>query len=373
MDTISKGIGAGMPPQREARGGIPPLPCLGSNISTGTPDNHASRKADNTSSVPVAKSAYKTEHALKENIRIAVERWGIGHLAFFTPTFVKPVYSAKLAQARMNSLLTHVIRPRYGNRYLAVFERHESGAIHFHFVVYVKKDIRTGFDWSKADAAYQAQKNRDFVAARNFWSAAAAGAVNGDFLREEWKFWREVRKRYRWLGRCEMLPIRSTAEAVAKYTGGYIAKHMQHRREEDKGVNLVRYGNEMHWVNSRIAFVSPKARLWREKLKMFAFQNGCGSMEALKRKFGIRWAFHCAAAIQSMPLLIRVGEIVLDACRGGDKAALMLWDSFPRAGGRYVPPELLRYLPPMRQAQEEWKKGVVSMVRKVFGPSAKAV
>jgi hypothetical protein len=70
-----------------------------------------------------------------------------------------------------------------------------------------------------------------------------------------------------------MLPIRSTAETVSRYTGGYIAKHMQNRHEEDKGIRLVRNGKGMHWARSRIAFNSPRVWLWREKLKMFALQK----------------------------------------------------------------------------------------------------
>jgi hypothetical protein len=363
------GKGAGCP----ARAGLPPLPCLGSNNSTGSTGNEPIPENGRPPSVPVARSAYKTEFCLKENIRLAVEHYGIGNLAFFTVTFAKPVYCPKLAQKRLNSLLTHVIRPRYGNRYIIVFERHQSGAIHFHFVVYVAKDIRTGFDWDLARQAYEAQKQRNFVQAGKLWSAAAAKAENGDFLRGEWKFWRDVRKRYSWLGRCEMLPIRSTAEAVAKYTGGYIAKHMQHRREEDKGVRLVRYGKGMHWVRSRIAFNSPRVWLWREKLKMFALQNGCGSLDALKKKFGKRWAYRCADAIKGVRLLVRIGEAVVDASQYDGASAQELCAKFPRASDCHFCPVPLRIpLTPEAQALHEWKVGVVKLVRSIF-PKAKAV
>ncbi|MGA3172161.1 MAG: hypothetical protein ABSE62_14235 [Chthoniobacteraceae bacterium] len=267
-----------------------------------------------------------------------------------------------------------MIRSRYANRYIVVFERHASGAIHFHFVVYVKEDIRTGFDWDLARQAYEAQKQRNFALAGRLWTAAAEKAANGNFLRGEWKFWRDARKRYRWLGRCEMLPIRSTAEAVAKYTGGYIAKHMQHRREEDKGVKLVRYGKGMHWARSRIAFNSPRVWLWREKLKMFALQNGCGSLDALKRKFGKRWAYHCAAAIQGVRLLVRMGEEVVDASQYDAGTAQDLCAKYPRASDRHFRPAPLRVARTL-EAQElhEWKVRVVALVRCVFGKSAHAI
>ena len=360
--------GAGCP----ALAGLPPLPCLGSNNSTGTPQKQPVPENGKPPSVPVAKSAYKTEFCLKENIRLAVEKYGIEHLGFFTVTFAKPVYSAKTAQRHLNSLLTHVIRSRYGNRYIIVFERHESGAIHFHFVVYVEKDIRTGFDWDLARQAYEAQKQRNFALAGRLWTAAAEKAENRDFLRGEWKFWREARKRYRWLGRCELLPIRSTAEAVSRYTGGYIAKHMQNRREEDKGVRLVRYGKGMHWARSRLAFNSPRVWLWCEKLKMFALQNGCGSLEALKRKFGKRWAYRCAAAIQGMRLLVRMGNEVVDASQYDAATAQEICSKYPRASDRHFHPAPLQ-MPPAAQALHEWKAAVVAVARSVFGTSVKVI
>jgi hypothetical protein len=290
-----------------AQAAAAPLPCLGSNNSI---DISADAEPDGPRrepAIPVSKSAYKTEHCLKENIRFAAQEYGLETLAFFTLTFAKPTFSAECAQQRMNSLLTNIIRKRYGNRYLGVLERHESGAIHFHFVIHVGADIRTGFDWSLADAACAAAREKNFNKARQLWGAAAASAKNGDFLRKEWAFWREARSRYRWLGRCQLVPIRSTGEAIARYTGGYIAKHMQHRRKEDKGVRLVRSGKGMRWVNSHIAFTSPKARLFRRKLAAFVAQPhiqtaGVREYADMKRVFGKRWGYHLLIPILSMPL-----------------------------------------------------------------------
>ena len=358
---------------RPAQAGAPPLPCLGSNNSTETAQNLSSPREEKPPSVPISNSAYKTECCLKENIRLAVQHYGIEHLAFFTLTFAKPVYSPRIAQDRLNSLLTHVIRPRHGNRYMAVFERHESGAIHFHFIVWVEMDIRTGFNWEFAELAYAAQKEKNFIKAGKLWAAAAEKADNGVFLRGQWKFWRELKRRYRWLGRCEILPIRSTAEAIARYTGTYISKHMQHRREEDKGVRLVRNGKGMHWVRSRFAFNSPKCWLWRKKLARFAPQNGCGSLDALKAKFGPRWAHHCAPAILAMRLPVRMGSEVIDAGEFPPNVAQELCQRFPAVSDRQYRPSAVAYVAPNAQAWHKLKVGVVSLVRSVFGKSAKAV
>lgn len=290
-----------------AQAAAAPLPRLRSNNSIEGAAHHGPDESRNGRALQVSKGAYKTEHCVKENVRIAAAEYGLEMLAFVTITFAKAIFSAKCAQQRMNSLLTNVIRPRYGKRYIGVLERHESGAIHFHFIIYVGTDIRTGFDWKLADAAYAAGRERNFNKARQLWGAAAASAKNGEFLRKEWAFWRETKKRYAWLGRCQLLPVKSTAEAIAKYTGGYIGKHMQHRRIEDKGVRLVRYGKEMRWVNSRIAFTSPKARLFRRKLAAFAAQPhiraaGVREYSDMKRVFGKKWGYHLLIPILSMEL-----------------------------------------------------------------------
>jgi hypothetical protein len=290
-----------------AQAAAAPLPRLRSNNSIAIPAEDGPNAPRKEPAIPVSKSAYKTEHCIKENIRIAAETYGLETLAFFTLTFAKPTFSAKCAQQRMNSLLTNIVRKRYGTRYLGVLERHETGAIHFHFVIHVGEDIRTGFDWNLAGAAYAAAREKNFNKARQLWGAAAASAKNGNFLRGEWAFWRGTRERYRWLGRCELVPIRSTSEAIARYTGGYIAKHMQHRRKEDKGVRLVRTGKGMRFVNSHIAFVSPKARLFRRKLAAFVAQPhiqaaGVREYADMKRVFGKKWGYHLLIPILSMPL-----------------------------------------------------------------------
>jgi hypothetical protein len=296
-----------------AQAGTDTLPCLRRNNSIEKLREDYPDRSKGLQSVEISKGAYKTEYCLKTNIELAAKFFGLEHLVFFTLTFAYAIYSAKRAQKYLNSLLTNVIRPLYGNRYIAVMERHKSGAIHFHFILWLEKDVRTGFDWTLAEQAYEAQKQKQYARGGKLWAAAAEKAVNGDFLRKQWGFWRGLTKKkgtkkgYRWLGRCEMLPIKSTAEAIARYTGSYIGKHMQHRRPEDKGVRLVRYGKGMHRAKSRLAFNSPKGRIYRRKLAAFATQPhialaGVKEYEDMKRVFGKKWGYHLMPSILAMEL-----------------------------------------------------------------------
>ncbi len=151
MDVMGERSRASVP----APAGTDALPCLRGNNSIGNSAPDASRTESTPERVPISKGAYKTEFCLKTNIELAAKFNGIEHLVFFTITFAYAVYSAKRAQKHINSILSNVIRPRYGDRYLVVFERHESGAIHFHFILWLEKDVRTGFDWVLADSPMQ--------------------------------------------------------------------------------------------------------------------------------------------------------------------------------------------------------------------------
>jgi len=69
----------------------------------------------------------------------------------------------------------------------------------------------------------------------------------------------------------------------------------------------VRCGKGMRSVNSRIAFTSPKARLYRRKLAAFVAQPriqaaGVREYGDLKRVFGKRWGYFLLPAILEMEL-----------------------------------------------------------------------
>jgi hypothetical protein len=238
-----------------------PLPCP-------LPCNNSTEK------VAFPASAARTAHALQVNVEAAVGRWGLERTGFLTLTFADHVTDPAEAQRRMNSLATHVLRPRYGEA-IRVYERQKSGRIHYHLLVNVGADIRTGFD-------FQSIKKHDYR------SASAA-------LRTEWAFWRRTAKDYGF-GRTELLPVISTGEAVGRYVGKYIAKHLGVREERDLGVRLVSY------IGPRVATVKfgwagGKGRDWRMGLGALVRdlaamgQIDGASVEAMRRQFGRRWAW----------------------------------------------------------------------------------
>lgn len=244
------------------------LPCLNSNISTEIASTQTRKAAS----------------ALGWNVMSFSKKHGLENLGFLTLTFKDHVVCVKEAQRRLNSLLTHVIKPRYQD-YIGVLERQKSGRIHYHLLVVIGFDIRTGFDFAGVEA-------------KDYSSANPA-------LRAEWAFWRKTAPAYGF-GRTELMPIKSSEEAIGKYIGKYIGKHMESRQEADKGARLVRYSRGARVATTRFQFVSVGSQQWRSKLRSFAYyvaeRTGCEpTMEGIREVCGPRWAHYHRDFILGMP------------------------------------------------------------------------
>lgn len=257
--------GAGAPPAS--------LPCLYSNNSTETGPDEG--KNWNT----LQGNHKKTATILALHVERLVSLFRLETVGMLTLTFSDHVTDAREAQRRMNSLLTHIIRPRY-REYIAVMERTKAGRIHFHLLVSVGSDIKTGLD-------FQAVQERDYKSA-------------SPSLRAEWAYWRRVAPSYGF-GRTELLPIKSTVDAVKFYVGKYISKHIENREEEDKGVRLVRTSNGVKAGTTRFAWNSDAARLWREKLGLLC-EAGQVTEGQCHKAFGSSWAYKNQDIIQAVKL-----------------------------------------------------------------------
>lgn len=192
----------------------------------------------------------KVALALSWNVANMCQAWGIERIGFLTLTFSDHVTDAREAQRRFNSLATNVLRKRYP-AFIAVLERQKSGRIHYHLLVALQDDIRTGVDFNA-------------LAARDYKSANKA-------LRLEWAFWRKTAPCYGF-GRTELLPIKSDADALGQYVGKYIGKGEAHRTDADKGVRLVRYSGMARMATCKFAERSKYPTEWRAKVLTFSRQ-----------------------------------------------------------------------------------------------------
>ena len=259
-----------------ARGARPAdaLPCLN------TINCNEQLKAD----IQKLSSAHrKAVYALIQNVIRLVFIYGLNRIGFLTLTFARHVVSYKEAQKSLHSLMTGVLKKRY-TEYIIVMERMDSGRIHYHLLVVMAEDIRTGFNFAQVEQGNYASAN--------------------SFLRSEWAFWRITAPKYGF-GRHELMPVKSTADAIAKYLGKYISKHIGNRLPEDKGARLVRYSKGANRVGTRFSWVSSGAYMWRAKLGTFCRMLGLNSdnyKEFLKEWFGKNWVYHLRPLILSIKL-----------------------------------------------------------------------
>lgn len=276
------------------------LPCLLSNNS-----NEEGEKKGSVLTGGLWKSAF----ILAQTVGRLVNIYGLERLGFLTLTFRANITDRKEAERRFNSLRTGVLLERYPE-FVKVKERQARGAWHFHLIVVLREDIRTGVDFTALEAG-------DYRTA-------------GKHLRGEWAYWRKTAREYGF-GRTELLPIKSTGEGIGRYVGKYLEKHMGNRKPEDKGARLVSYSKGTRAGSTRFSWAGPKGTLWRRKFAQFAGRLGFDDEEAFKewayQEYGPKWAYRLAESIAAEVLAVKVvvgGQVVAEtegSKRDGERAA----------------------------------------------------
>jgi hypothetical protein len=228
----------------------------------------------------------KAAAALSWNVTALVEKYGVERIGFLTLTFAQHILDPKEAQRRYNSLNVHVLSKRYA-QVIRVIERQKSGRIHYHLLVVLPDDIRSGAD-------FDAFAIRDYKSANNH-------------LRREWAYWRHTAGKYGF-GRTELMPIRSNAEAMGAYVGKYISKHIGNRDERDKGVRLVAYSKGCRMASTRYTSTGFGATEWRRKVYAFVHMTRIShpgepvtGLASLRRIYGPKWSYQWRDFILNLP------------------------------------------------------------------------
>jgi hypothetical protein len=213
------------------------------------------------------------------------EKYGLENLGFLTLTFPFSVPCMKEAQKLYNSFKTNFLTTLFSAT-ISVKERHKNQSIHFHLLVACKQDIRTGINFKEIqEGCYSSAP----PALRILWSQLRRNAF-------KYKF-----------GRTELLPVKSTAEGIARYVGKYISKNVQNRPLEDKGTRLVNYSKDSRNTNTQFMIVSQGSLNWRTKVKIFckliAKAKGLPPLnpDNISRYLGKRWAYEWREFILDLP------------------------------------------------------------------------
>lgn len=144
-----------------------------------------------------------------------VQRYGLERCGFLTLTFADDLQWSNSDEWAEAARRWHKLVRRDLSSFLVdwgrVVEAQKSGRLHFHCVVALREDIRTGFDF---------EEYRRRVEGHIRFRASDVGANN--FLRHVWAVIRQALPRHGF-GRSELTPLREESEAVASYVGKYVA------------------------------------------------------------------------------------------------------------------------------------------------------
>jgi hypothetical protein len=108
-----------------------------------------------------------------------------------------------------------------------------------------------------------------------------------------------------------MLPVRSTAEGIARYVGKYVSKHIGQREDRDRGARVVGYGGYKpgeRRAHSTFTWLTPHSWEWRVKVAHFARSVRAETMADLQQLFGSRWAYNLQGAIMAIPMAVALGH-----------------------------------------------------------------
>jgi hypothetical protein len=166
-----------------AQAPLPRLPCL---------------KKDNC----IRNGRHRSLFIAEENIRLYVWKHGAEKVGFLTVTTPSECLEPSAFQEKWHSYLTNVIRKMFPTGMWARERQSRSGNWHAHALVNVGWDIRTGFPFDQVAERFYANVDSQF--------------------RKLWKDLRETAPVYGF-GRTELLPLKHSGEACARYVTGYLA------------------------------------------------------------------------------------------------------------------------------------------------------
>jgi hypothetical protein len=261
---------------------VPPLPCLFRNNS------------DKAAEFLTA-AQRKTAHAIYMNVMAFVILHGFENCGFFTVTFPDHL-TWQEAQRRLNNYMRRVLGPMFADR-IKVLEFTKSGRPHYHMIVACGADIRTGF-------------NFDYLADVLLWNQylkragqpKPQGTLNRNSLLVSLHDRLNATGGKYGVGRMELVPLKSCAEAVGRYVGGYLKKSVGGRKPEHKGARFVSYSRGFERAYKGNFTWVEGGREWRRKVAIFAAKHGCNSMPELRALFGSKWAYHHGDNIRQITL-----------------------------------------------------------------------
>lgn len=243
---------------------------------------------------------YKKMYSLTQNVGAWADKLGVENLGFLTLTFKGNLRDPKEAQRRWNNLNRTISRDEKMRILCKVVETQKRGAIHYHCLVHIGQDIRTGFNWEsfkKSALAYQAKDRKEGRAQTKIYAQSAKS-----HLRHLWGYMRTKAESHGF-GRSELMPIQYPNN-IGSYLGKYLNKDDENREKgkNDPWMEKVRkisYGRKFRkQVSANFSWVNGKGAEWRRRLKDWADYRGFKNTDEIKAIYGKNWSYWIAQEVK---------------------------------------------------------------------------
>ena len=298
-------------------GEAPPFSCPPRGPETGSPallylnsqnsDKSLKKEEKKNEEKPIAKrgwtpksKTYKKMKTLTDNVSEWAKDLGVENLGFLTLTFKRNLRDPKEAQRRWNNINRTISRDKKFEVLAKVVETQARGAIHYHCLVHIGQDIRTGFDWDafkKAAEAYEAKNAKEGRAQTKKYAKSAS-----KHLRHLWGYMRKKADTHGF-GRTELAPI-EYPDNIGSYLGKYLNKDDEMREKGKdqpwmKKVRKISYGRKHRRKHSaEFSWVSGKGAEWRRKLREWAEYRGFKNTDEIKSAYGKNWSYLIAQEVK---------------------------------------------------------------------------
>jgi hypothetical protein len=233
---------------------LPRLPCL---------------KKDNC----IINGRYRGAFVAQENIRLYIWKFGEENIGALTVTAADCLEASEF-QEKWHSYL-NAVRKIFPTGMWTRERQPRSGNWHAHAVVNVGWDIRTDFP-------------RDQVERRFY--------ANVDLrLRKLWKLLRE-KAQSRGLGRVELLPLKYSGDACARYFTKYLVKRLASEKSSgEEKCRLFGVWGCVRFVYPKFMFVS--SRIIQKRKRWLAEMLELADETCIAKSLGSRWWFHFGKAL----------------------------------------------------------------------------
>ncbi len=231
----------------------------------------------------------------------------------------------EFVQKRWHSLNTNIIAKRYPD-WICVPQPHKDGVWHLHVVVATKMDIRTGTD-------VETLSNYNLPA----WMRRGKH-LRSETLAAEWRALREIACKYRF-GRIELLPVKKTGEALARYLAGYLSESFKVIPAGCKH-RLVRLSRGLsRQITMRFSIWSLGNLIYRTRLKMAAGMLHFRDYGDFADYFGPKWNYYIGDIIAAIPVPMKFSKG--DFMSG---VAVKILNDFAEDPGSYLDAEMKKTL-----------------------------